>query len=167
MTLVVAYFLVRWAIGFVEWGIVNAVWSVPNNQTQACRDLRGVGACWAVITEKHRFILFGTYPYEEHWRPALCVLLFVGLYVVSAMRRFWRPGLAFVWIGVLTLIGVLMWGGVFGLSYVPQERWGGLVITLILATFGLALAFPLAILVALGRRSKLPAIKALCVLTSS
>jgi general L-amino acid transport system permease protein len=80
------------------------------------------------------------------------------------MRRFWRKELAYVWIGVLTLIGVLMWGGVAGLSYVPQERWGGLVITLILATFGLAFAFPLAILVALGRRSSLPAIKALCVL---
>jgi general L-amino acid transport system permease protein len=62
------------------------------------------------------------------------------------------------------VIAVLMWGGVLGMPYVPQERWGGLPITLILATFGLAFAFPLAILVALGRRSKLPAIKALCVL---
>jgi general L-amino acid transport system permease protein len=164
VTLLVAYLVIRWIIGFVEWGIVNAVWSVPNNQTQACRDLKGIGACWAVVTEKHRFILFGTYPYEEHWRPALCILLFIGLYVVSAMRRFWRKELALVWIAVLAAIGVLMWGGVLGLSYVPQERWGGLVITLILATFGLAFAFPLAILVALGRRSKLPAIKAICVL---
>ena len=81
------------------------------------------------------------------------------------MRRFWRKELALIWIGGAdALIGVLMWGGVLGLSYVPQERWGGLPITLILATFGLAFAFPLAILVALGRRSKLPAIKALCVL---
>ena len=47
------------------------------------------------------------------------------------------------------------------ITYVPQERWGGLVITLILATFGLAFAFPLAIVVALGRRSNLPAIKAI------
>jgi general L-amino acid transport system permease protein len=164
VTLVLAYLLIRWIVGFVEWGLINAVWSVPNNQTQACRDLKGTGACWAVITEKHRFILFGTYPFEEHWRPALCVVLFIGLYIVSAMRRFWRPALALIWVGVLTLIGVLMWGGVAGLPYVPQERWGGLVITLILATFGLAFAFPLAILVALGRRSKLPAIKAICVL---
>ena len=164
VTLVVLYLVIRWVVGFVEWGIVNAVWSVPNNQTQACRDLRGTGACWAVITEKHRFILFGTYPYEQHWRPALCVALFVALYVVSALRQFWRPSLALIWIGTLTLIGGLMWGGVLGLPYVPQDRWGGLVITLILATFGLAFAFPLAILVALGRRSKLPAIKALCVL---
>jgi general L-amino acid transport system permease protein len=164
VTLLVLYFVVRWAIGFIEWGIVNAVWSVENNQTQVCRDMKGTGACWAVIAEKHRFILFGTYPFEEHWRPALCVLLFIGLYVVSAMRRFWRKELALVWIAVLTLIGVLMWGGVFGLPYVPQERWGGLPITLILATFGLAFAFPLSILVALGRRSSLPAIKALCVI---
>ncbi len=62
-----------------------------------------------------------------------------------------------IWLVTLTVIGILMWGGVFGLSYVPQERWGGLPITLILSTFGLAFAFPLAILVALGRRSRLPA----------
>jgi general L-amino acid transport system permease protein len=65
---------------------------------------------------------------------------------------------------MLTAIGILMWGGVFGLTYVPQERWGGLPITLILSTFGLALAFPLAILVALGRRSRLPAIRVLCIM---
>ncbi|PHK94738.1 amino acid ABC transporter permease, partial [Pseudoroseomonas rhizosphaerae] len=155
-------------MGFIDWAFVNAIWSVPvtaqGAQTQACRALNGTGACWAVVTEKHRFILFGTYPYEEHWRPAVCVALFIGLYIVSAMRRFWRPALALVWLATLALIGVLMWGGVFGLSYVPQERWGGLVITLILATFGIALAFPLSILVALGRRSRMPAIKTLCIL---
>jgi general L-amino acid transport system permease protein len=164
VTLLLAYLIIRWTIGFVEWGLVNAIWSVPDNQTQACRDLKGTGACWAVITEKHRFMLFGTYPYEEHWRPFLVCLLFIGLYIVSAMRRFWRWELALVWAAVLTVIGVLMWGGILGLTYVPQERWGGLPITLILATFGLAFAFPLAILVALGRRSSLPAIKAICVL---
>src|SRR3979411_3436723 len=57
-----------------------------------------------------------------------------------------------------------MWGGIFGLPYVSQDRWGGLPVTLILATFGLAFGFPLGIVVALGRRSKLPAIRSLCVL---
>jgi general L-amino acid transport system permease protein len=117
-----------------------------------------------VVGEKHRFMLFGTYPYEQHWLPALACVLFVVLYVISAMRRFWRWELALIWVAMLTAIGVLMWGGIFGLPYVPQERWGGLPITLILATFGLAFAFPLSILVALGRRSSLPAIKVLCVL---
>ncbi|MCQ4162692.1 amino acid ABC transporter permease [Roseomonas sp. GC11] len=168
VTLALGYLLVRWAVGFVDWAFVNAIWSVPSvngtAQTQACRALQGSGACWAVVTEKHRFILFGTYPYEQHWRPAICIVLFIGLYIVSAMRRFWRKELALVWLGTLAVIGVLMWGGILGMPYVPQERWGGLVITLILSTFGIAFAFPLSILVALGRRSRMPAIKMLCVL---
>ncbi|BDG74771.1 amino acid ABC transporter permease [Roseomonas fluvialis] len=168
VTLVCGYLIIRAVMGFVDWAFINAIWSVPIGpngiaQTQACRDLHGTGACWAVVTEKHRFMLFGTYPYEQHWRPALVCILFVALYIVSAMRRFWNWTLIPIWIGTLTAIGVLMWGGVLGLPYVPQERWGGLPITLILATFGLAFAFPLSILVALGRRSNLPAIKVLCV----
>jgi general L-amino acid transport system permease protein len=169
ITLAMIYLIAKFAIGFVDWAFLNAIWVVPVSpagvaNTEACRAIKGVGACWALITEKHRFILFGTYPYEEHWRPAIVCLLFVGLYIVSAMRRFWRWELALIWAGTLALIGILMWGGILGMPYVPQERWGGLPITLILATFGLAFAFPLSILVALGRRSKLPAIKVLCVL---
>ena len=168
LTLVLLYLIVRWGLGLLEWGLLNAVWTVPQGatgpDTSACQALKGSGACWAVIGEKHRFMLFGLYPYDEHWRPALVVLLFVGLYAVSAMRRFWRRELLLVWLAGLTAIGVLMWGGVFGLTYVPQDRWGGLPITLILSTFGLAFAFPLAVLVALGRRStEMPAVQALCV----
>jgi len=164
ITLLLAYLILRALVAIVPWGLWNAVWWVPDSQTQECRALRGVGACWAVVTEKHRFILFGTFPFEEQWRPALAILIFIGLYVVSAMRRFWRKELIIIWIGALTVIGALMWGGVLGLSYVPQERWGGLAVTLILATFGLAFGFPLGVLVALGRRSDLPAIKAMCVM---
>src|SRR3712207_5746587 len=86
VTLVLAYLIVRWAIAFVEWAFINAFWTVPSQgnqpQTAVCREAKGVGACWAVIAEKHRFILFGTYPYEDHWRPALVCLLFVRLYIV-------------------------------------------------------------------------------------
>ena len=80
VTLLVGYFLAKWLFGFVEWGVINAVWSVPGNQTQACRALQGTGACWAVITEKHRFILFGTYLYDEQWRPLLAILIFIALF---------------------------------------------------------------------------------------
>lgn len=164
VTLLLAYFLVRWITGFVDWAFVNAIWSVPGNNTAACREARGIGACWALINEKHRFILFGTYTYDEQWRPLLACVLFIALYVVSAMKRFWNRWLMAIWAGGLTAIGVLMWGGVLGLAYVSQERWGGLPITLILSTFGIVGAFPLAILLALGRRSTgMPAIKALCV----
>jgi len=168
VTLALIYVLGRWILGFLDWGILHAVWTVPDTaagpDASACRDAKGTGACWAVIGEKYRFILFGRYPYDEQWRPAIVIALFIGLYIVSAMRRFWRPELLLVWVATLTAIGVLMWGGVLGMEFVPQDSWGGLPITLILSTFGLAFSFPLAVVVALGRRStNLPAVKALCV----
>jgi general L-amino acid transport system permease protein len=161
VTLLLAY--VAWSAlaPFIDWAFVNAIWQAPDSKV--CRESKGIGACWAMITEKHRFILFGTYPFEQHWRPGLCILLLLALYVVSAMRRFWRPALALVWLAGLALIGVLMWGGVFGLAYVENERWGGLMLTLLLATFGIAFAFPLSILLALGRRSDMPAVRILSV----
>ena len=162
VTLILAVLVAKASWAFLQWGVINAVWWVPDNQSQACRALHGAGACWAVVTEKHRFILFGTYPYQQQWRPLAAILLFVGLYVVSGMRRFWRKELFLIWIAALTAIGVLMWGGVLGLPFVQHERWGGLAVTLILATFGLAIGFPLGVLVALGRRSNLSAIRILC-----
>ena len=146
---------------FFEWAFVEAVWRAPD--PRACREAQGHGACWAFIGEKHRFILFGTYPFEQHWRPALASVLLIGLWIFSAIKLFWRWWLAAVWIAGLTLIGVVMWGGVLGLPYVENERWGGLILTLILATFGCAIAFPLAILLALGRRSTLPVVRAACI----
>ena len=157
------------AWGFFDWAVLNAVWSVPDKANgtpdpTACLAAHGTGACWAMIHDKFRFVMFGRYTYDDQWRPAIVILLFLGLYAVSAMRRFWRKELALIWIVTLTVIGVLMWGGVFGMEYVPQDSWGGLPITLILSTFGVAFAFPLAVLLALGRRStNLPAVKILCV----
>ncbi len=169
-TIVFVLLIGREAFSFLDWGVVHAVWTVPDGangqpDSSVCREMKGVGACWALIGEKYRFMLFGRYTFDQQWRPGIVNLLFIGLYVVSAMRRFWRKELLIVWVVTLVLIAVLMWGGVAGLTYVPQDQWGGLPLTLILATFGLCLGFPLAVAVALGRRSKqLPAVKALCVL---
>jgi general L-amino acid transport system permease protein len=164
ISLLLIFLLAKACVGFVRWGFWNAIWTVPGNQTDACRAIRGLGACWAVIPEKYRFILFGTYPYDQQWRPALATLGFIALFFLSSRRNWWRKELVLVWVAALAAIGVLMWGGVFGLTYVSQDRWGGLPVTLILATSGLAFGFPLGILVALGRRSKLPAIRSICVL---
>ena len=163
VTLLFAYFIVKLVTATLSWGVFNAVWAVPGTNTQACRAVMGIGACWALINEKFRFIMFGTYPYAEQWRPALVILVFLGLYGVSAMRRFWNRNLVWIWLVGLAGIGLLMWGGVFGLRFVEQGRWGGLPITLILVTFGSAFAFPLSIPLALGRRSKMRAVKVLCI----
>jgi len=143
---------------FIDWALLDAVWQ-PDSK--ACRAAQG--ACWGFIAEKHRFIVFGTYPYEQHWRPALASILLVLLWALSAWRIFWRWWLVLLWLAGLSVIGILMWGGVLGLPYVENERWGGLILTLLLSTFGIALAFPLSILLALGRRSGMPVIQALCV----
>ena len=159
----IAIFWLAWKLvpPFIDWALVEAIWRAPDART--CREAQGAGACWAFVADKHRFILFGTYPFEQHWRPALATLILVGLWGFSAIRTFWRWWLGGVWIAGLALIAVLMWGGIFGLTYVENERWGGLILTLILATFGIALAFPLSILLALGRRSELPVVRAACI----
>ena len=58
---------------------------------------------------------------------------------------------------------ILLKGGAFGLRAVPTEQWGGLMVTLIIALVGIICSLPLGILLALGRRSKLPIVKWLCV----
>ena len=159
LTLLVALALWRAIPPVIDWAFLDAVWKPDPS---ACRAAEG--ACWGFINEKHRFILFGTYPYEEHWRPGLATVFLVLLWVASAWRRLWRwSRLVPIWVLGLCSIGVLMWGGAFGLPFVENERWGGLILTLVLATFGLTGAFPLAILLALGRRSELPLIRGLCV----
>jgi len=156
-TLTILYLGWKTVPPLVNWAVVQAAWSP--DQAALCRQLIGRGACWAFIADKYRFILFGTFPADEHWRPALVIALLLGLYGISIMRAVRWPLLGALWLAGLSLIAALMWGGVFGLSYVENERWGGLTLTLLLATFGLALAFPLAILLALARRSDLPLVR--------
>lgn len=141
----------------LNWALLQAVWSP--DEAGLCRELTGHGACWAFVADKYRFILFGTYPADEHWRPAVVIVLLLGLYGASVSRTLSWPSLSALWVAGLGLIAALMWGGAFGLSHVENERWGGLTLTLLLATFGLALAFPLAIVLALARRSELPLVR--------
>jgi len=158
-TLLILWLAIRYLPPFFSWALFDAVWSAPD--PRACREAQG--ACWAFIGEKHRFILFGTYPYEQHWRPALATVVLLFLWIFSAFSRHWKWWLGAVWAAGLAGIGLLMWGGMLGLPYVENERWGGLILTLLLATFGVAFAFPLSILLALGRRSELPVLRAACV----
>jgi general L-amino acid transport system permease protein len=126
-----------------------------------CR--RESGACWAFVGEKLRFILFGTFPYDQQWRPLVVIVIVIALLTASCDRRFWRPWLGLVWAGGLTAVGVLLWGGVLGLTPVRNDLWGGLPLTLLLSVIGLAVAFPMSVVLALGRRSPLPAFRALSV----
>jgi len=144
-----------------NWGIVQAVFGAD---AKACQEARGVGACWGVVSEKFRVIIFGRYPFEQQWRPELATALMVAALVLSCVRWFWKPWLAAMWVGVLAVFFMLMGGGVLGLEPVRTDLWGGLPLTVMLATLSIFFAFPLAVLVALGRRSNLPAIRTVCVI---
>ena len=141
----------------IQWLFINAVW-VKNFDT--CH--AAAGACWGVIGEKYRIIIFGRYPFDDEWRPLIATLLLMGLLVLSCMRLAWKPWLAALWVAVLAIFFTLMRGGVLGLSYVETSLWGGLPLTLLLASLSMTMAFPIALLIALGRRSHLPAIRSLC-----
>ena len=159
LTILCAWFLLMSIPALVEWALIQANFSAQS--AQECRE--AAGACWAFIREKHRLILFGTYPYDEQWRPLIATVILIAVIVCSGLRRFWNIRLLIIWVVGLTAVAILMWGGVLGLTYVENTRWGGLPLTLILATFGIAFAFPIGVLLAIGRRSRMPAIKALCV----
>lgn len=159
LTVLVAWLLVMAVPAMLDWVFFDA--DFTSKTAQECR--KAEGACWAFIAEKHRLILFGVYPYDQQWRPLLATIILIGVLVCSAVRSFWKPWLALVWAAGLTAVAVLMWGGVLGLPYVENARWGGLPLTLILSTFGIAFAFPFGVLLALGRRSHMPVIKSLCI----
>ncbi|MCC7226461.1 MAG: amino acid ABC transporter permease [Burkholderiaceae bacterium] len=159
LTMLSVWLLLATVPAMIEWLFIKS--TVNATSAQDCRGTGG--ACWAFIIEKHRLILFGLYPYDEQWRPLLATLLLLAVIIMSGNRKFWHPWLALLWVVTLTAVGVLMWGGVLGLTYVENSLWGGLPLTLILSTFGVAFAFPIGVLLALGRRSHMPAIKSICI----
>jgi len=159
LTLLTIYFLWEIVPPFVEWAFVNGLWLTSS---EACR--AGEGACWSVVTQNIRFILFGFYPYDQHWRPLLSMLILFTLLGFSRNRKFWTKHLGYAWIAGLISMGLLMKGGIFGLESVESTKWGGLPLTLLLAVFGLTAAYPLGVILALGRQSKMPIVKILSVL---
>jgi general L-amino acid transport system permease protein len=163
-TIVLAGIMAMLALKALDWAVLNAVWVTPPGDAAACRAARGQGACWALIGEKYRFVLFATYPYEEQWRPTVACVMLIGLFALSALSRSWSRTLLAAWVAGLAIICILMWGGLPGLPFVRQELWGGLPVTLLLFTFGIAFSLPVGILLALGRGSEtLPAIRVMCI----
>ena len=159
LTLVAIVIAAKLIPPFIRWAVIDATWVAANGQE--CR--KGGGACWAFIGEWFRFILFGRFPYEEQWRPLLVIFIFVGMFVASCNRRLWGQALVAIWVIGAALVLALMFGGFLGMTYVETALWNGLPLTLILAVFGTQIAFILAIPLALGRRSKMPAVRAVCV----
>jgi general L-amino acid transport system permease protein len=159
LTLVVLYLLLKTIPIFIKWAFIDSRWISTGADCHAAG-----GACWSVITANLRFMIFGFYPHDLQWRPLTAMILLVALLFYSQNRKHWKKSLAYTWIGSLFVMGLLMKGGLFGLESVESTQWGGLPLTLLLSVFGLTAAYPLGIVLALGRQSKMRAVKVLCII---
>lgn len=154
LTLVFSGLLIVTVPPMLRWLLVDAVVFDPD--PNACRE--AAGACWSFIYAKSGQLLFGIYPLAERWRPAIVCLLILALLGWSVRPASWNARLLALWIVSLALIVWLMGGGL-GLADVPTSSWGGLPVTLILTVVAIGVAFPVGILLALARRSTMPAVR--------
>ena len=160
LTLLALYLLYLALPPLLRWALLDADWS--GDSAAACS---GGGACWVFVRVRLQQFLYGFYPASQFWRVNLGFALLVALLVPLFLRRFALKGwlVAFLLGGYPALAFWLFHGGAFGLPVVETSRWGGLMLTLVLAGVGIVAALPGGVLLALGRRSEMPVVKALCI----
>ncbi|MCF3639056.1 amino acid ABC transporter permease [Rhizobium sp. TRM95111] len=170
---VIALLLLAWYVPqILNWLFIEAQWTGADRavcatvaQSGGTQPENWSGACWAFVASRFDQFVFGRYPLDERWRPTLVGILFVALLVPMLIPSVPRKGLnaILLFLALPVVSFFLLNGGAFGLENVETPLWGGLMVTLILSFVGIAVSLPLGILLALGRRSKMPVIKTLCV----
>jgi len=168
LTVAVLYLLYVVVPPLVEFLIVDAVWTGADRT--ACREDttgREVGACWAYVAEKINYFVYGSYPPSERWRVNIFfVLLALGigwLLWLKAPRRLLGAAYFFLALPVISYL-LLSGAPLLGLETVPTSLWGGILVTVIVATVGIVVSLPAGVVLALGRRSKLPIVRLLSVI---
>ena len=161
LTLLALYLLYISLPPLIQWAFIDANW-VGENRQDCSKD----GACWVFIGVRLNQFIYGFYPDAEQWRVNTAFLLLAGLLVPLSLQRIRRKAaLALLMVFGYPLIAWgLFYGGIFGLPLVQTHQWGGLMLTLVIAFVGIVLALPIGILLALGRRSEMPVIKAFCII---
>lgn len=159
-SLVVGYLLVTWLAPVINWALISAVWTGENTD-----DCRPGAACWIFVQQRLGFFLYGFYPADLRWRPNIVFVLFL----ITVIPQFFSRAPGRKWLALFGITGlpvlafILIKGGYFGLDPVATSRWGGLMLTLILAYVGIIAALPIGVLLALGRRSEMPVIRGICI----
>jgi general L-amino acid transport system permease protein len=160
LTLVSVYLIYLIIPPLLDWALFNANW-VGTTQADCTKE----GACWVFIHQRFGQFMYGYYPAEFRWRVDLTVWLAIlgvaPLFIAKVPKKGFY-GLGFI-IVYPVIAYLLLHGGAFGLETVATSQWGGLMLTLVIAVVGIAGALPLGILLALGRRSNMPAVKVVCV----
>jgi len=160
LTLFAIYLIWLMVPPLLKWALFDANW-VGTTRADCTKE----GACWVFIQSRFSQFMYGFYPGELRWRVDLTAVLAIVGAAPLFISKF--PRKAVYGIGFLVIYPIVAWcllhGGVFGLDTVATSRWGGLMLTLVIAAVGIAGALPLGILLALGRRSNMPAVKVVCV----
>jgi general L-amino acid transport system permease protein len=166
VTILSAVVIVALAWPTLKFLLVDAVWT-GSSGVDCLPETAGhpVGACWPFIEAKFIQFMYGFYPESEQWRVnvtyALGVILLAPLLIPAVPYKGWNAVLFFGLFPVVAFF--LLVGGVFGLPHVETRVWGGLLVTLVISFTGIMLSLPLGVVLALGRRSRLPIIRTLCV----
>jgi len=158
ITLVCCWALVRLAEPLMRWLVIDATF---RGTTRA--DCTGAGACWVFIRARLGQFIYGFYPVDQRWRVDLVAVLLIACAALLAIKRH-RGAIAAGLAVVLPPLVIFLFYGGFGLPVVETRDWGGLMLTLFIAIYAGLLAVPLGILLALGRQSRLPAIRTLAVM---
>ncbi len=163
LTLICVLFIV-WAVPpLVRFFLIDAVWSGADREAcLASPALPNPGACWAFVRVWFSYFVYGFYPVNERWRVDVFFLALafgiVWLSRLSAPRR--DLGALYFFIALPLLSFLLLHGAqIFGLAVVPTSSWGGILVTVVVAVIGMVFSLPLGVLLALARRSDLPAVK--------
>jgi general L-amino acid transport system permease protein len=159
---VVAILFAMWVVPpILDFLIFDAVWT-GSNRDACLADKVGhpVGACWAYIGTRFQYFLYGQYPLDERWRVNITWFLgaagLAWLLVPRIGAKAWGGLFFFV---VFPLIGFWLLSGGWGLVNVPTNLWGGVLVTLVIASTGIVASLPIGVLLALGRRSTMPIVK--------
>ena len=172
ISIFVLYVLIQFIPWILNWTIFAADFKYNFNgeeiiNREMCSrvlDPENGGACWAIIYVRFYQFMYGFYPRDEVWRVNISYIMLAIAVVPLLFDKFpfRKHFLKFTY--VFPVIAFFLLNGGFGLESVSTNKWGGLLVTLVLGCTGIALAFPLGIVLALGRRSNLPVISMMCTL---
>ncbi|MBI3705317.1 MAG: amino acid ABC transporter permease [Rhizobiales bacterium] len=156
--------LIAWIVkGAVDFLVLDAVWSGHDRTACLASEQRPhVGACWPFVWERLNYFTYGSYPIPQRWRVdvffAMLAFGVVWLLWLEAPRRGLGALYFFVVLPICSFI-LLRGAPALGLDVVDTSLWGGVLVTIVVSAVGIVMSLPLGILLALGRRSHMPAVR--------
>ena len=168
VTVAITLALLWLAVPLIRFLIVDAVWTGSDRDACLPNDAHPVvGACWAYVADRLSYVVYGSYPLGGRWRVnAFFALLAFGtgwLLWLDAPRRDLGAIWFFVVLPVVSFV-LLHGSAALGLPVVDTDLWGGMTVTVVVAAVGIVVSFPLGVMLALGRRSSMPAFRLLATL---